>query len=369
MQLRIAVLGGDGVGSEVSAQAVKCLKAINETFHHDFRFSYAPIGETAIAESGQALPDKTIEICRKADAILLGTLDRKTNLENDILPQDSLGKLRKELGLFVNIRPVKLFPSITTNTPFKLDVTKKVDFQIYREQLGGLYNGESEYDSIDNTAFDSATYTENEISRIAHLAFKAAKRRSKRLTLVDKANILHTSKLWRTTVTMISKSYPEVRFNCIEIDNAVVQLALNPDSFDIILTDSVFGDVLSGFGSMLIGIQGLLPAASLGDNHCLFEPTHEAFPAEKGKNTINPVAAIFSTIMLLEKFGLKQESSAVFSSVQKAFKNEVILPRLFGGSTHGTSYVGDFIADSITDLEENFNINDENIGLGKSTII
>jgi len=369
MQLRIAVLGGDGVGPKVTAQAVKCLKAVAETFNHDFRFTNALIGNAGIKEKGKSLPLKTLEICANSDAILLGTLEREVISDTASLPQECLGLLRKELGLFANIRPVKLFPGITSNSPFSIELADKVDFQIYREQLGGLYNGEGEYDTKNNTASDSATYSEKEISKIAHLAFKAAKGRRKKLTLVDKANRLETSKLWRTTVTMIASSYPEVKLECIYVDDAIVQLALNPSNFDIILTDSVFGDVISGQGSILLGAQGLLPSASIGEYHCMFKPTHEAFSKEKGKNTINPIASIFSTIMLLEKFGLKEESSAVFASVRKAFKKKIVLPEVLGSKKYGTDYVGDFIAGNISDSDANLNINDENIGLGKSTII
>ncbi len=370
MQLRIAILGGDGVGPEVTAQAVKCLKAVGETFHHDFRFSKALIGNAAIKESGNSLPAETLEICANSDAILLGALDSGRDAENSNEgAQQSLGRLRRELGLFANIRPVKLFSGITTNSPFAKDLADKVDFHIYREQLGGLYNGKSSVDTTTNVAIDSCTYSEKEISRIAHLAFKAAKRRRKKLTLVDKANILETSKLWRSTVKTIASSYPDVTLECMEIDNAVVRLTLDPSNFDIILTDAMFGDVLSGQGSILLGAQGLLPSASLGEYHCMFKPTHGALPEEKGKNAINPAASIFSTVMLLEKFGLKEESQAVFASVRKAFTKKIIVPDVLGSRKYGTDYVGDFIANNITDADVDLNINDENIGLGKSTII
>lgn len=371
MQLRIAILGGDGVGPEVTAQAVKCLKAVGETFHHDFRFTNALIGNAAIKRSGKSLPIKTLEVCVNSDAILLGTLERVSDShdDNDAQPQESLGQLRKELGLFANIRPVKLFPGITANSPFSEDFADKVDFQIYREQLGGLYNGEGSLHEADGSATDICAYTEKEISRIAHLAFKAAKRRRKKVTLVDKANVLKTSMLWRKTVTTIASSYPGVTLECLEIDNAVVRLTLDPTSFDIILADAMFGDVISGQGSILLGAQGLLPSASLGEYHCMFKPTHGAFPKEKGKNTINPIASIFSVIMLLEKFGLREESSAVFASVRKAFKKKIVVPHVLGSQKYGTDYVGDFIADNISDSDSNLNINDENIGLGKSTII
>ncbi|QCX00212.1 3-isopropylmalate dehydrogenase [Aggregatimonas sangjinii] len=371
MKLRIAILGGDGVGPEVMAQAVKCLKAIGETFNHDFRFTNALIGNTAIRETGNSLPLKTLEVCANSDAILLGALEKTaedSRDDNDAQPQESLGRLRKELGLFANIRPVKLFPGITANSPFSKNLADKVDFHIYREQLGGLYNGEGHLKES-GSATDSCTYTEKEISRIAHLAFKAAKRRRKKVTLVDKANILDTSKLWRTVVTEIAGSYPEVNLECLEIDNAVVKLTLDPSNFDIILADAMFGDVISGQGSILLGAQGLLPSASLGEYHCMFKPTHGAFSKEKGKNSINPIASIFCVIMLLEKFGLKEEANAVFASVRKAFKKKVVVPDVLGSRKYGTDYVGDFIADNITDSDSNLNINDENIGLGKSTII
>ena len=371
MKLRIAVLGGDGVGPEVTAQAVKCLKAVGETFNHNFRFTKALIGNAAINESGKSLPIKTLEACVNSDAILLGTLERDGDPhdDNDARPQESLGQLRKELGLFANIRPVKLFPGITANSPFSENLDDKVDFQIYREQLGGLYNGESFLQESDGVASDVCRYSEKEISRIAHLAFKAAKRRRKKLTLIDKANILETSKLWRATVKTIATSYPEVHLECLEIDNAMVRLNLYPSNFDVILTDAMFGDVIAGQGSILLGAQGLLPSASLGEYHCMFKPTHGAFSKEKSKNTINPIASIFSTIMLLEKFGLKEESTAVFTSVRKAFKNKIVVPDVLGSHKHGTDYVGDYIANNITDSDSNQNINDENIGLGKSTII
>ncbi|MDB4293569.1 isocitrate/isopropylmalate family dehydrogenase, partial [Maribacter sp.] len=255
------------------------------------------------------------------------------------------------------------------NSPFAKDYADKVDFHIYREQLGGLYNGEGSSKESSNSATDICQYTEKEISRIAHLAFKAAKRRRKKLTLIDKANVLYTSKLWRTTVTTIASSYPDVTLECLEIDNAVVRLTLDPSNFDIILADVMFGDVISGLGSILLGAQGLLPSASLGEYHCMFKPTHGAFPEQKGKNTINPIASIFSTIMLLEKFGLKEEANAVFASVRKAFKKKIVVPDVLGSQKYGTDYVGDFIADNISDSDANPNINDENIGLGKSTII
>jgi len=367
MHLRIAVLEGDGVGHEVVTQTVKCLEAVSDTFSHDFRFSKALIGKTAAAKYGNELPEETLEICANSDAILLGTLD---NENKDTTPQQSLRKLRNSLGLFANIRPVKLFTSITKNSPFVKEIIEKVDFHIYHEQLAGLYNGKGTIDAGNSSANDSGTYTEQDISRITHLAFKAAKRRRKKVTLVDKANVLKTSQLWRSVVTSIASSYPDVRLQYLEIENAMVQMTLNPSHFDIVLTDAVFGDVLSGHGSVLMGVQGLLPSASIGESNCLFRPTHDALSQEKGRNRINPVSSIFSSVMLLEKFGLREESRAVFNAVRKAFDKNIVTPHLLGGRKYGTDYVGDFIVTHISDADHhNLNINDENIGLGKSTII
>ena len=372
MQLKIALLGGDGIGPEVMAQSVKCLKAVAGTFNHQFTYTDGLIGAVAIKATGKPLPQETLDLCSASDAILFGTIGAPkfdNNPNAAIRPEQGLLQLRKELGLFANIRPVKMFSELIGHSPLGKERVKGTDFIIYRELTGGIYFGEKKL-SLDGTvASDLCEYSEMEISRIAHLAFKAAKKRRNKVTLVDKANVLETSRLWRRVVTSIAQSYPEVKLECRYIDNAAVRLLLNPTEFDVILTDNMFGDMLSDQGSVLIGSQGLLPSASVGENHCMFEPVHGSYPQAKGKNRANPVASIFSAILLLDHFGLREESNAVFAAIRKSFKKKIVTPDILGSSKYGTDYVGDYIADHITDMDDDPSINDENIGLGRSTII
>lgn len=261
MHLKIALLGGDGIGPEVLAQSVKCLKAIEETFNHKFEYVEAPVGAIAISDSGKPLPDETLKLCRNSDAILfgaIGALEYDNNPEAKVRPEQGLLRLRKELGLFANIRPVKMFPSLLKNSPLKESIVRGTDLVIFRELTGGIYFGEKHISDDGTVASDVCEYSEKEISRIAHLAFKAAKKRRKKLTLVDKANVLESSRLWRKTVTEIAKSYPDVSLECMFIDNAAVQMMLNPTQFDVVLTDNMFGDILSDQGSVIIGSVGLL---------------------------------------------------------------------------------------------------------------
>ncbi len=372
MQLNIAVLEGDGIGPEVLAQSIKCLRSVEETFGHSFTFRKADVGATAIKKYGNPLPDKTLEICKDSDAIIFGAIgapEYDSNPKAKIWPEQGLLRLRKELGLFANIRPVKVFPSLVKQSPLAKNIVQHTDLVIYRELIGGIYYGTKTIDETTNSATDTCTYTESEISRIAHLAFKAAKARRKKLTLVDKANVMETSRLWRRTVIEISKSYPDVALNYLFIDNAAVQMILNPSQFDVILTDNMFGDILSDQGSVIAGSIGLLPSASVGLDYAMFEPIHGSYPNAKGKNIANPVASILSIAMLLQHFKMQEESDAVVAAVLKSFSKKIVTPDIMGSSKYGTNYVGDFIADNIMELDDNYNMNDENIGLGKSTII
>lgn len=372
MHLNIAVLGGDGIGPEVVEQAIKCLRSVEETFGHSFTFKEALVGASAIKETGSPLPNETLDICKNADAVLFGALGLP-EFDDDptakVWPEQGLLNLRKELGLFANIRPVKVFPSMIKQSPLPKIRVQNTDLIIFRELSGGIYNGEKITSEDQNTATDTCTYTEKEISRIAHLAFKSARSRKKKVTLVDKANVLETSRLWRRVVRTISQSYPDVRLDCLFVDNAAVQMILNPAQFDVILTDNMFGDILSDQGSVIAGSIGLLPSASVGTEHAMFEPIHGSYPDAKGKNIANPVASILSTAMLFQHFKMKEESDAVVAAVLKSFSKKIVTPDVLGSSKYGTSYVGDFIADNIMELDDSFNMNDENIGLGKSTII
>ncbi|MGB5318598.1 3-isopropylmalate dehydrogenase [Eudoraea sp.] len=372
MKLTIALLSGDGVGPEVTHQAVKCLKMVGEVFGHKFLFKEGLVGAIAIEKTGEPLPTKTIELCKNSDAILFGTVrDPKNNqnLDGKIKPENGLLQLRIELSLFSNIRPVKVFPSLVDKSPLRKSVIRGTDFVVYRELIGGIYHGEKSTNKEGTVAKDVCTYSEAEISRIAHLAFKAAKNRSKKVTLVDKANGLETSRLWRKVVRKISDSYPEIQLQNLFIEEAVMQMILNPRQFDIILTSNMFGDILSDEGGVIGGSVGLLPSASVGDSHALFEPIHEVFLEKKGTNMANPVASILSAAMILDHFHLDEESRAVVIAVLNAMKKGIVTPDLQPNSTYGTNEVGDYIANTITDSEENLTFSRENIWLGKSTII
>ncbi|MBQ4914952.1 3-isopropylmalate dehydrogenase [Maribacter sp. MMG018] len=372
MHLNIAVLEGDGIGPEVVAQSLKCLRSVEETFGHSFTFAKGLVGATAIEKEGNPLPEKTLKICKESDAILFGAIGSPKyddDPNSEIWPEQGLLRLRKELDLFANIRPVKVFPALIKQSPLSKKIVKNTDLVIYRELSGGIYYGEKDHDPNSNSATDICTYNEEEISRIAHLAFKAAKNRKQKVTLVDKANVLQTSRLWRRVVYDIAKSYPEVTLEALFVDNAAVQMVLNPSQFDVILTDNMFGDILSDQGSVIAGSIGLLPSASVGTDYAMFEPIHGSYPNAKGKNTANPVAAILSVAMLLQHFKLHEESDAVVAAVLKSFSKNIVTPDIMGSSKYGTDYVGDFIADNIMELDDHFNMNDENIDLGKSTII
>ena len=372
MHLKIALLGGDGIGPEVLAEAVKTLRSIGDIFGHTFTFKKAIVGADAIHATGDPLPQETIKICQESDAILfgaIGALEYDNNPDATIRPEQGLLRLRKELGLYANIRPIKVFHHLIPGSPLKKHIIKGTDFVIFRELTSGIYFSEKKLDRNGSHASDLCEYTENEISRVAHLAFKAAKKRKKKLTLVDKANVLETSRLWRRVVMAIAKSYPEVALECLYIDNATTQMILNPSQFDVILTDNLFGDILNDQASVLLGSTGILPSASIGANIAMFEPVHGSYPQAMGKNTANPVASILSVALLLQHFGLDEESNAVVTAVLMSFNKGIVTSDILGSSKFGTNYVGDYIADNIVDSDDILTMNDENIWLGKSTII
>ncbi|MGB5698651.1 3-isopropylmalate dehydrogenase [Muriicola sp.] len=372
MKIKIALLHGDGIGPEVTAQAVKCLQAVEETFGHEFVFSEAKIGAAAMDATGDPLPESTLSLCKASDAVLFGSIgDPKydNNPDAKVRPEQGLLRLRKELGLFCNIRPIKVFPTLMDKSPLKKKIITGTDFVIFRELTGGIYFGEKKLSEDGTSATDSCTYTEMEVSRIAHLAFKAAKGRRKKVTLVDKANVLESSRLWRRVVKKIGESYPDITLDFMFIDNAAMQLLLHPSQFDVILTENMFGDILSDEGSAIGGSIGLLPSASIGENHALFEPVHGSYPQAKGKDIANPVASILSAAMLLDHFKLDEESRAVVIAVLKSIKKGIVSPDLSTTSKYGTNHIGDFISGNIRDSDDYLILNKENIWLGKSTII
>jgi 3-isopropylmalate dehydrogenase len=372
MKLKITVLPGDGIGPEVTQQAIKVLKSIQEVYNHTFEFEEALVGAIAIDKTGNPLPEETLLLCKKSDAVLFGAIgDPKydNNPDAKVRPEQGLLKLRKELGLFANIRPIKAFEALLDKSPLKSSIIEGTDMVIYRELIGGIYFGEKKISEDGTKASDLCEYEQSEIERIAHLAFKAAQTRKKRVTLVDKANVLETSRLWRRVVTNLAKDYPDVTLDFLFVDNAAMQMILNPRQFDVILTENLFGDIISDEGSVIGGSIGLLASASVGNENALFEPIHGSYPQAKGKNIANPIASILSCAMLLDHFGLHKEAETVRVAVEKSLDSNIVTPDLNMVRHFGTDYVGDTIANSILNHNDSHYINYENIRIGKSIII
>lgn len=371
MKITIAVIPGDGIGPEVTAQAKKALKAVAGVYNHNFVFKEALMGACAIDETGNPLPDETIALCKKSDAILFGAIgDPKydNNPSAKVRPEQGLLKLRKELGLFCNIRPVKAYEQLIENSPLKRKIISGTDIVLYRELTGGIYFGIKELSEDGTIAFDGCSYSVEEIERIAHLAFKEAQNRRKKLTLVDKANVLETSRLWRKTITALASQYRDVQLDFLFVDNAAMQLILNPKQFDVILTENLFGDILSDEASVIGGSIGLLASASIGKENALFEPIHGSYPQATGKNTANPLASILSAAMLLQHLGLYKEAEAIESAVEKSLELGICTEDINHENAFTTSKVGDFIVDYIENQQDS-NMNFINIHMGQSTII
>lgn len=350
MKKNIALLPGDGIGPEVLAQACKALNAVAERFGHEFSYEEGLVGAVAIDATGNPFPPETLALLQSVDAILFGAIG-DPKYDNDptakVRPEQGLLAMRAALGLYANVRPVKSYPLLYKASPLKEEIIKDVDFVTYRELTGGIYFGKPRGRSEDgNTAYDTAVYSREEVTRIARFAFEAAKRRRNKVTLVDKANVLATSRLWReTVVAFAAENYPEVEFDTLFVDNAAMQMILNPRQFDVILTGNLFGDIISDESSVIAGSLGLLPSASLGDKVGLFEPIHGSFPQGAGKNIANPMATILSAAMLLETaFGLVEESKVVESAVARAMEEGFVTQDINSEKYYGTIEVGDKIA-------------------------
>lgn len=371
MKLKIAVLSGDGVGPEVTEQAVKALEAVSEYFGHDFSFHEALVGAAAIHKTKKPLPQETIDICKSCDTILFGAVG-DPKFDNDpkttIYPEQGLLSLRKELELFENIRPVIVYNYLLNNSPLKPENARGTNILIYRELTAGIFFGDKGIAADGQSAFDACTYTVHEIERIAHSAFKSAQGRKKKLTLVDKSNVLDTSRLWRRTVIELSAKYPDVRLELMYVDQAAAKIILNPKSFDVILTANLIGDFISEEASALVGSKGIMASASLGKKYSLFEPIHGSYPVATNKGIANPIGAILSAAMLLEHFNLNTEADSIKNAITKAMELNLTTPDLNHHKPLSTEKIGDFIADYICNPDlTNFNI--ENIYLGQSTII
>lgn len=365
---KIGMLPGDGIGPEVVAEGRKVLDAIAQKYGHKFEFKTGLVGAVAIDKTGSPLPDETLAICEASDAFLFGAIGHP-KYDNDpsakVRPEQGLLKLRKSLGLFANIRPVTAYDSLLHMSPLKTEKISGVDFVVYRELTGGIYFGEK--GRTEDSAYDHCTYSYAEIERIAHLAFKAAQNRKGKLTLIDKANVLETSRLWREKVTDMAGGYPDVKLDTMFVDNAAMQLIQNPKQFDVILTENMFGDIISDEASVIGGSLGLLPSASVGNKSAMFEPIHGSYPQAAGKNIANPIATILSVAMLLDHLNLIDEAIDVRQAVKSSLRNGIVTEDLAKEHGYGTDRVGDFIAHHILDGEESGS--QSNIKLGLSTII
>jgi 3-isopropylmalate dehydrogenase len=367
----IAVIPGDGIGPEVTQQSVHVLNAIAHKFNHQFNYQYCLMGAVAIDETGNPLPDATIEACINSDAVLFGAIGHP-KYDNDptakVRPEQGLLKLRKALQLFSNIRPITTYPSLQHLSPLKKQRLEDVDFVIYRELVGGIYFGEKKTNEDQTWASDGCEYTKEEIERIAHQAFQAAMQRKKKLTLVDKANVLETSRLWRKVVKDIATQYPEVAVDFLFVDNAAMQIILNPKQFDVVLTENLFGDIISDEASVISGSLGLLPSASVGVSTALFEPIHGSYPQAAGKDIANPLGSILSAAMLLDYLQLPAEAKLVREAAQWTIENMFVTKDIDPVNFYFTSTVGDLICEYINGRVSGV-FNQENIELRKSTII
>jgi len=371
MKKKITVIEGDGIGPEVTKQSIHVLNAIAKFYNHEFEYTYCLMGAVAINKTGDPLPNETIESCLECDAILFGAIGHP-KYDNDpnakVRPEQGLLKLRKSLQLFANIRPVTTYSSLHHLSPLKTKNIKDVDFVIYRELTGGIYFGKKELSEDGTQASDDCVYNVEEIERIAHLAFQAAKQRKKHLTLVDKANVLETSRLWRKVVQGMCAQYPDVAVDYLFVDNAAMQIILNPKQFDVILTENMFGDIISDEASVISGSLGLLPSASIGKGAALFEPIHGSYPQAAGKDIANPMGSILSAAMLLDHLKMKDEAALVRQAVEWTLVNGFVTKDIDNVNFYFTSTLGELICDYISGNVPGSG-KKENIELRKSTII
>ena len=350
MKKKIAVLPGDGIGPEVMQQALRALEAIGNKYGVAFEFSEGLIGAAAIDATGSALPDETVQLCKESDGVMLGAVGHP-RFDNDpnakVRPEQGLLKIRKELGLFANIRPVATYPLLYKTSPLKEELIKDVDFVVYRELTGGIYFGEKGRNADGTEAYDHCVYSAGEIKRIAELAFNSAMMRRKKLTLVDKANVLETSRLWRDTVKKMAPSFPEVAVDYMFVDAAAMKIIQNPGYFDVILTENMFGDIITDEASVITGSIGMLPSASIGLESALFEPIHGSYPEGAGKNIANPLGTILSASLLLEHLGIPEGAADIKTAVDKALEKGMVTIDINSKQYHSTTEVGDFVVNNL----------------------
>ena len=350
MKFNIAVLPGDGIGPEISVQGVNVMSAVCEKFGHEVSYEYGICGADAIDKVGDPFPEETYQICKKADAVLFSAVG-DPKFDNDptakVRPEQGLLAMRKKLGLFANIRPVQTFNCLIHKSPLRPELVENADFICIRELTGGMYFGEKYQDN--EKAYDTNYYTRPEIERILKVGFEYAMKRNKHLTVVDKANVLASSRLWRQIAQEMAPQYPEVNTDYMYVDNAAMRMIQEPTFFDVMVTENTFGDILTDEGSVISGSMGLLPSASTGESTPVFEPIHGSWPQAKGLNIANPLAQILSVAMLFEYFNLKDEGALIRKAVDASLDSNVRTPEIQvqNGRKYGTKEVGEWIVDYI----------------------
>lgn len=357
---KIAVLEGDGIGPEVVSSALKVLKRVGELADVDFVFEKALIGGCAIDQKGTPLPQETVELCLKSDAVLLGAVGgpKWDDLPTDKRPEKGLLGIRKALDLYANLRPAKVYEPLISSSPLKEEVARGTDFIVVRELTGDVYYGEPRGIFIENgkrVGINTMRYTEDEIRRVVRKAFEVALQRRKKLTSVDKSNVLEVSGLWRSVVEEEAKNYPEVELEHLYVDNCAMQIVRRPSSFDVIVTGNIFGDILSDEAAVITGSLGMLPSASLGDKYALYEPVHGSAPDIAGKGVANPIATILSASMMLRySFGLKREADIIDRAVELVLERGYRTPDIYseGFNRVGTEGITEAIIKSMEELWE-----------------
>ena len=355
MDLKIAVLAGDGIGPEISKVGVEVMTAVCEKFGHKVEYEYAVCGADAIDKVGDPFPEETFQVCLRADAVLFSAVG-DPKYDNDptakVRPEQGLLAMRKKLGLYANVRPMQTFKSLLHKSPLRPELVEGADFITIRELTGGMYFGEKYQDN--DKAYDTNYYTRPEIERIIRVGCDYARRRNGHLTVVDKANVLASSRLWRQIAQEMEKDFPDVKFDYMYVDNAAMRMIQEPKFFDVIVTENTFGDILTDESSCISGSMGLLPSASTGDSTPVFEPVHGSWPQAKGMNIANPLAQVLSVAMLFEYFGLQKEGDLIRRAVDASIDQNVRTPdiQVSGGEKYGTAEVGAWLVNYIKTEQE-----------------
>ena len=355
MKLKIAVLPGDGIGPEMMNVALDVLKAVCEKYNHELEYKTALVGACAIDATGNPYPEETHQLCMESDAVLFGATG-SPKYDNDptakVRPEQGLLAMRKRLGLYANIRPVTTFKSLVKKSPLRTDLIDGADFMCIRELTGGMYFGRPQGRSEDGkTAYDTCVYSTYEIERIVRLAYEFALKRRKKVTVVDKANVLATSRLWRQVSKEIAKDYPDVTTEFLFVDNAAMRIIQWPKDFDVLVTENMFGDILTDEGSVITGSLGMLPSASIGEHTSVFEPIHGSWPQAAGKDIANPLATVLSAAMMLEyAFNLKDEALLIREAVEASLSAKFVTGDIAeqGEPSYKTSEVGKWLVDYVS---------------------